>query len=299
VLAPRTFPEYTAIRHQNAVRAAAAYQHVAQSIEEQVVQFNALATEINGRIHTVLAGATGQDVGESSQAWISWWNTYNELEQVDKTRDQWHHTEKDVCVIPPRVVPVADWGFVLPVAVDQISGIQMHRQEFSNWHAFGTSGPVSDPRISVKISCFVRGTLVTTRKGLTPIEQIQAGDLVLAQDVETGELDYRPVLTTTVRPPSAIRRVCLANESIDATAGHPFWVTGTGWRMAKFLAPGDRIHHLTGSQEITAVEEPANAEAINLIVGDFHTYFVGENRLLIHDGELRQPTPVVLPGYRP
>ncbi len=35
----------------------------------------------------------------------------------------------------------------------------------------------------------------------------------------------------------------------------------------------------------------------NLIVGDFHTYFIGEKPLMVHDGLLRQSTAVVLPGY--
>ena len=36
-------------------------------------------------------------------------------------------------------------------------------------------------------------------------EEIRIGDRVLAQDVETGELAYKPVLQTTIRPPNRPR----------------------------------------------------------------------------------------------
>lgn len=37
-------------------------------------------------------------------------------------------------------------------------------------------------------------TLVETEAGVKPIEEIQAGDLVLAYDEETGEQAYKPVV---------------------------------------------------------------------------------------------------------
>ena len=36
--------------------------------------------------------------------------------------------------------------------------------------------------------------------GRRPIEGIKVGDCVLAQDVESGELAYKPVLGVTIRP---------------------------------------------------------------------------------------------------
>jgi hypothetical protein len=157
----------------------------------------------------------------------------------------------------------------------------------------------SDRRIAVGaacISCFPRGTQIRTQMGLTPIEQIQAGDLVLSQDIETGELAYRPVLQTTIRPPTSMRKVHLGNEVVTATAGHPFWVNGKGWRMAKRLEVGDFVHTLSGSQRIEQIEQPSDDEAFNFVVGDFHTYFVGETGMLVHDNVFRQPTTALVPG---
>lgn len=161
------------------------------------------------------------------------------------------------------------------------------------------SGYYYDPRVGVRHSCFVRGTLVRTRSGLTPIERIQAGDMVLSQDVDSGELTYRPVLSTTIRPPSPVRRLCFGDEVLTATAGHPFWVAGQGWRMAKFLQPGDLIHGLAGSWPLQSIDELGEQEAFNLVIGDFHCYFVGEYGFLVHDNELRKPTRAILPGYHP
>jgi hypothetical protein len=148
------------------------------------------------------------------------------------------------------------------------------------------------------MSCFPRGTLIHTQAGLTPIEQIQAGDLVLAQRPDSGELAYKAVLQTTLRRPSPLVRIHVQNEAISATRGHPFWVAGRGWQMAKQLTTADRLHGLEGSWAIDRIEELPDDEAYNLVVHDFHTYFVGRQGLLVHDNTPRRPTTAVLPGYR-
>ena len=45
------------------------------------------------------------------------------------------------------------------------------------------------------------GTKVWTNTGTVAIEKVQAGDFVLSQNVETGELGYKPVSATTVGTP--------------------------------------------------------------------------------------------------
>jgi len=82
-------------------------------------------------------------------------------------------------------------------------------------------------------SCFGKGTLVWTKTGRKAIETIEPGDLVLAQDVDSGELKYKAVLRRTVRPPSPLLKISAGDEELHATGGHVFWVSGIGWRMAK------------------------------------------------------------------
>ncbi len=144
--------------------------------------------------------------------------------------------------------------------------------------------------------CFLPGTPVWTETGPEPIERIAVGDRVLAQDADTGELAYKLVLQTTVRPDAGTVRVGIDDEEIYATNGHPFWVAGEGWKMARRLEPGMRLHTATGSREITHVEEGPTWQAHNLLVADFPCFFVGNAKILVHDNSVRQPTASVVPG---
>ncbi len=146
------------------------------------------------------------------------------------------------------------------------------------------------------ISCFPAGTPIETSTGPLAIEQVRPGDCVLAQDAETGELAYKPVIATTVRPPSPLIEITAGDETIRATRGHPFWVSGIGWRMAKELKAGQQLHTTSGSVAIETAEPNGEAECHNLIVADFNSYFVGKNRFLVHDNNLRQVTTATVPG---
>ncbi len=149
-----------------------------------------------------------------------------------------------------------------------------------------------------RMSCFPAGTPVWGERGLTNIEQIQPGDRVLSKDQDTGELKFQAVLRTTLRPECPLTKVRCGSETFLATRGHPFWVSGLGWRMAKDLKAGDLLHGLHGSVRIDAVEEEPDQRAYNLVVDGFNTYFVGQTGLLVHDNVLRKPTACVLPGLK-
>ena len=64
------------------------------------------------------------------------------------------------------------------------------------------------------------GTLVWTASGPVAVEKVQRGDLVLSQDVDTGELSFKPVLRTTTRPRGKIVK----------------FTTGTLWRFTPVAA---------------------------------------------------------------
>src|SRR5690606_37309350 len=106
---------------------------------------------------------------------------------------------------------------------------------------------MTPPRIAPQGSmweCFGQGTLVWTQAGPTPIEHIAVGDMVLSQHPETGELSYRAVLQTTVGDETPMLHVTIDGETITATGGHRFWVSGEGWKMAKRLQTTARLHAL-------------------------------------------------------
>ena len=161
------------------------------------------------------------------------------------------------------------------------------------------SGAVSVPALAH--SCFAPGTKVWTLTGRQPIEKIKIGDRVLAQDVESGELAYKPVLAVTIRQPGPWMKIGLGTESITATPSHPFWVSGQGWRMTKQLEAGSRVHSLSGGVPVESIEtleaDPSYAGlAYNLIVADYSNYFVGDRGILVHDNTPRMPTAAILPG---
>ncbi len=145
-------------------------------------------------------------------------------------------------------------------------------------------------------SCFPPGTLILTISGSTPIERIKCGDRVLAQNPETGELAFKTVQGVTLRPPASMIRIGTGSQSITSTRGHPFWVNGRGWLMAKQLEVGMLLHSLNGALVVDSLEEARASEAYNLVVSDFDTYFVGDQQILVHDNLPLEETTALVPG---
>jgi tetratricopeptide (TPR) repeat protein len=144
--------------------------------------------------------------------------------------------------------------------------------------------------------CFAPGTCVATPTGLVPIETIRAGDTVLSQNPRTGELAYKLVLLINQREPTAMRCLSVGKESITATLGHRFWLIGGGWRMAKHLEADTELCGLSAPLRLDSVEEAEEQGAHSLTVEDFHTYFVGKSRLLVHDNTRPLPVQGAVPG---
>jgi pretoxin HINT domain-containing protein len=150
------------------------------------------------------------------------------------------------------------------------------------------------------MSCFLAGTPVWTESGIRPIDSIQPGDRVLSQDPDTGELCFKVVTGKTLRPPTEASRLTVNGETITTTLGHPLWVTGKGWEMAKHVKEGDQLHGIGGVVNVNSIEPlPNKVEAHNLVVDDFNTYFVGNCGMLVHDNTYRKPTRAVVPGLVP
>ncbi|WP_454055529.1 polymorphic toxin-type HINT domain-containing protein [Clostridium sp. Marseille-Q7071] len=81
--------------------------------------------------------------------------------------------------------------------------------------------------------------------------------------------------------------ITLGEETIKATPEHSFYVDGEGWVKAKSLTLGDKIRLYSGeNKEITSIkkEELENKiKVYNFEVEDFHTYFVSEENILVHN----------------
>jgi len=149
-------------------------------------------------------------------------------------------------------------------------------------------------------SCLAAGTRLVTETGSRPVEEIEIGDRVLAQDIETGELTYRPVLARTMRENAELTRLKIAENEIVCSQGHPFWVNATGWVQARQLKPGMPLHGIEGSQEVVSAEPAGRGTVYNLVVAETHSYFVGTtSAVLSHDITPRDPTNAIVPGLQP
>jgi hypothetical protein len=145
-------------------------------------------------------------------------------------------------------------------------------------------------------SCLAAGTPVLTELGSVAIERVRVGDRVLACDCESGCLALKPVLKTTVNPGAPLVRLRTAGETLDVTGGHVFWISGHGWIKARELQPEIRFHTLEGTVDLASIESGDRQKTYNLVVADFHTYFVGKEKILTHDITIRKPTDRIVPG---
>lgn len=92
-------------------------------------------------------------------------------------------------------------------------------------------------------ACFSVGTLVHTKEGLVPIEQIKVGDWVLSKhESGQGEREYKRVTKTYVHDEQEVMVVTYGDQLAEgswwadillATLNHPFWVEGKAWVEAR------------------------------------------------------------------
>jgi hypothetical protein len=144
--------------------------------------------------------------------------------------------------------------------------------------------------------CFAAGTPIWTNAGKRSIETVRVGDLVLSQNVETGELGYAPVMQTTLQPPKPLWTLTVGGETFRVTGGHRFWENGSGWRRTLDLKPGGILHTARGSVAIEAIVEGEAAPSHNLVVDGTHNYFVGEGAVLSQDVTLPRGADRDVPG---
>lgn len=139
--------------------------------------------------------------------------------------------------------------------------------------------------------CFGAGTTVATDNGSVAIENLSVGDMVWSYDYQTGEKSLKPVTATTARETDRIITMGVGGEQIVTTPEHPFYVVNhdeyDGYIAAKYLSVGDCIQTSDGgymvieSMEEQVVDEPITV--YNITVEDNHSYYVGEDELLVHN----------------
>ena len=137
------------------------------------------------------------------------------------------------------------------------------------------------------IQCFIAGTLVATETGYVTIENIKVGDLVWAHDPETGETALKPVVQTFRNETAEWIHVTVNGETLTCTPEHPFYVPKKGWTSAIDLRAGDILVMLNGEYVVIEQVQHELLESpvaiYNFEVAGFHTYYVGEEPVLVHN----------------
>ena len=127
-------------------------------------------------------------------------------------------------------------------------------------------------------TCFAAGTPVMTPEGEKRIEELQAGDYVLARDEYNLEGGVEPrMIERLLHGEANIVELQVGGQMIRTTAPHPFFVRGRGWTPAGEIKVEDRLSTNCGDWiEVEKVLHTEISEPVyNLRVAEYHTYFVG------------------------
>ena len=135
--------------------------------------------------------------------------------------------------------------------------------------------------------CFVGGTLVQTADGTAAIETIEVGDYVWAWDELRNDVSLKRVLETYVNETDELVHVFVNGEEIVTTPSHPFYSPVKGWTDAVHLRAGDILVLVNGEYVVVEkvqhelLENPV--KVYNFQVEDYHTYYVRESGVLVHN----------------
>ncbi|QDU93174.1 polymorphic toxin-type HINT domain-containing protein [Lignipirellula cremea] len=260
--------------NETLARAAANAQLTAFQRERELARQNAINDMLNTRAAESLQIVSGQVLPPQADAWWTWWNQHNGV-FVQGPKPQQTKVQQQQLVF-----------------VDQVSP----QQQVANQRSQQAAIAAMNTTTRTGSDCLAAGTLIRTATGFQAVDKLQVGDLVLSQDVETGELALKPVLALTVRPLGPMLRVEMEGDAFECSEGHPFFVAGDGWVKARDLKSGMEMHGCRQPSQIFQIGSSEPAVTYNLVVADFHTYFVGEAKVLSHDNTIRAATRALTPG---
>ena len=107
-------------------------------------------------------------------------------------------------------------------------------------------------------ACFAAGTPIRTPDGDKPIEELKAGDVILAraEDDPDGPVQAR-VVEAVFQRLASVMSLMIGGQTIRLTEEHPFYAFGRGWVPGFELRAGDRVLGAEGEWLVIGKVEPA------------------------------------------
>lgn len=111
--------------------------------------------------------------------------------------------------------------------------------------------------------------------------------LAWVTDPDTGETALKPVVQTFRNETEEWIHETVNGETLTCTPEHPFYSPVKGWTSACDLRAGDILVMLNGEYVVLEkvqheiLENPVTV--YNFEVEDFHTYYVGDTSVLVHN----------------
>ena len=202
----------------------------------------------------------------------------------------------------PGYDPVMNRPEFAPYQAERLQAI--HDNQWMVWVALAPEAAVALAETGTILSaraiaracnnCFEAGTDVLTAVGPRDIETIKVGDLVLSRDDVSGETAFKPVVALIDGAERQIWEVTVEvvdaegaarRETLGATDDHPWRLVGGDWAETSELYPGAELVTADGLRAVVvAVGQTDRIErTYNFEVEGFHTYFVGETGVWVHN----------------
>lgn len=173
-----------------------------------------------------------------------------------------------------------------------INGFTTGALMFCASQAISALSKAASSRCSTPGKCFIAGTLVLTSLGNKKIEDIKIGDEVWSFDEETGEKSLKKVVKLFKNKTKKLVHLLFEfedgrTEKLVCTEGHPFYVKNHGWVKSNDLLENDLIlmynNDVANLVKKDIYEFEQEETTYNFEVEDYHTYYVGENSILVHN----------------
>ena len=142
------------------------------------------------------------------------------------------------------------------------------------------------------IGGIIAGTLILTSLGNKKIEDIKVGDEVWAFNEETGDKTLKKVTQLFRNKTKKWMHLLFkleggGTEKLFCTEEHPFYVNNLGWVKSCDLVENDSVliyNNCIASLIRKEIEELDEEEiTYNFEVEGYHTYYVGEHSILVHN----------------